>query len=103
MKLTRCPGCKCPTHASESNDDGVCRDCMKKQELLNTFLDDNDSDDWSDITDDEIRKLWSTTTDPQISANCRLALGIGSPIWAGRAAALRAVADELNGRARKAG
>lgn len=51
------------------------------------------------ITDEQIRKLQSSTTDPQIAKCCSAALGVGNPIWSVRSTAREIVAAELNARA----
>lgn len=48
------------------------------------------------ITDEQINKVWSTTTDPQIADCCRSALGRGGDIWSVRQCAREAVAEYLN-------
>lgn len=48
------------------------------------------------LTEAQINRLWSTTTDPELADCCRVALGRGSPIHMIRQTAREAVAEALD-------
>jgi hypothetical protein len=80
--ITTCPTCQHPTHATESNDDGVCVECLGNSAILPA-----DEITADTITDEQIRELRATCAPfpldgSTIDVTCDMALGVyPTPPW----------------------